>query len=156
MRVDDGGALDAGSDDSRRRQAPPRLVVPALVAILLLGAALRLYHLDRQSLWWDEAISVTIAGASLDELPSYQSSNPPAPRFGWNAATERVGDVNPPIYFVALHAWLGAFGRDAWQVRSLSVAAGVLALFVLFKVGEALFDAHTALLATLLLAVSQL
>lgn len=133
-------------------------VLAILLFILATGTGLRLYHIQHQSIWWDEAISLTVARSSLREFPLHFRLNEATPTrlSGWNAGPSQVWEYNPPVYFALLHAWLKFFGDGVLQARLMSVAAGVLALVVLFKIGLNLYDPPTALIATLLLAVSQL
>ena len=118
----------------------------ALGAIVVLGAALRWFHLDDQSVWFDEASSLTLSQLPLGDL--LQSFRHPA--------AGQPLELNPPVYFVILHGWLRAFGAGGLQARLLSAAAGVLSLPLLYLLGRGLFDAGTGLRAALILAVSQL
>jgi uncharacterized membrane protein len=109
----------------------------ALAAVLVLGAALRFYHLDRESLWTDEVLSVDLA------------------RRPWPAllpATQEDG--HPPLYLAALRLWIGAFGDGETGVRSLSAVIGVATLAAFFALAARLLPTRGALLATLLLACS--
>lgn len=135
-----------------------RWTVLALLGIVSLGAALRLYHIQHQSMFWDEAGSLAVARAPLVELPRHfkLSAETAVASFGWKAEFEPYGELNPPLYFIALHAWFELFGVGPLQARLMSTVAGVLALIMIFKIGVSLYDIPTALIATLLLAVSQL
>ena len=109
----------------------------ALAAVLVLGAALRFYHLDREGLWTDEVLSVDLA------------------RRPWPAllpATQEDG--HPPLYLTALRLWMGAFGDGEAGVRSLSAVIGVATLAAFFALAARLLPMRGALLATLLLACS--
>jgi mannosyltransferase len=109
----------------------------ALAAVLVLGAALRFYRLDRESLWTDEVLSVDLA------------------RRPWPAllpATQEDG--HPPLYLTALRLWIGAFGEGENGVRSLSAVIGVATLAAFFALAARLLPMRGALLATLLLACS--
>jgi mannosyltransferase len=115
-----------------------RLLLAALLIIIALGAALRVYELDADSLWLDEASSIKFA---RDSLP------------GIIETTAR--DVHPPLYYFALHYWMNLFGDSETSARLLSALFGILALPVTYKLALRLFDQATALLATLLLALSR-
>jgi mannosyltransferase len=109
----------------------------ALAAVLVLGAALRFYRLDRESLWTDEVLSVDLA------------------RRPWSAllpATQEDG--HPPLYLTTLRLWIGAFGDGETGVRSLSAVIGVATLAAFFALAARLLPTRGALLATLLLACS--
>lgn len=84
--------------------------VGPVVLGVLGGIALRLV-LDRTPLWLDEAQSVAIAAVPLSELTAVLRQ-----------------DGHPPLYYAALHLWMGLFGRSDVAVRSLSVVVGVAAL----------------------------
>lgn len=50
------------------------------------------------------------------------------------------------IHYV-LHAFLAAFGYGVFQARFLSLLFGVLAILMIYLLGDALFDSATGLLA---------
>jgi hypothetical protein len=120
--------------DRRRRVAAPLL----LLAITLLGGALRFYAIDRKGLWLDEAFSVWLGGHRLPEM------------WGWIAGI----DQHPPLYYTLLHLWM-RLGDDVATVRMLSAAAGTLTIPILYALGRRLAGQQwTGLLAALILAVS--
>jgi len=110
-----------------------------VAALLLLGAAARLYRIDHQSVWCDEAFSVYAASLPLP------------------AMNERlVRDfVQPPLHYYLLHVWFEVTGVGIFQARLLAALFGILSLPLLFAVARRLLDRRTAVLATLLLALSQ-
>jgi len=82
-------------------------------ATLLGGSGLRLLFLDAESLWFDEASTLLIAGRPLSELVPLLVSN----------------EVNPPLYYALMHFWLQAFGDPRHGLRLFSVLCGVASLF---------------------------
>ena len=62
----------------------------ALLALFWCAFLLRVLHLDRESLWVDEAFTVANARLPLDLI--------------WTAQV----DVHPPLYYAALKAWLAS------------------------------------------------
>ena len=84
----------------------------APLTITTLGAALRFFQLDGQSLWLDEAISWRFASAES---------------FSALLAEVRT-DVHPPLYFALLRGWIGFFGDSEWALRSLSALLGTSAI----------------------------
>ncbi len=76
--------------------------------LVLLGFALRLWRLDAQDIWWDEARNIDVALRPLSAIPG-------APEL----------DIHPPGYFVLLHAWSLPAGATAFAVRFFSAAWGV-------------------------------
>jgi mannosyltransferase len=115
-----------------------RLLLVALLLIIALGAALRIYKLDGDSLWLDEAYSIKFS----HEAPA-------------GIIEETAKDVHPPLYYFALHYWMLALGDSEKSVRLLSALFGILALVVVYNVASRMFDRSTALLAAGLLALSR-
>ncbi len=126
--------------------SPTARVYWALAAIVAAGAGLRLYALDAQSLWNDEAVSLTVARASLSQMPGFFRSD----------GVRLPFEYNPPVYAYLLHGWLALVGVGDHQARLLSAVAGIAALPLLFVLVRRLYDDRAALCATMLLAVSQL
>jgi 4-amino-4-deoxy-L-arabinose transferase-like glycosyltransferase len=126
--------------------SPERPRYWALVCIVAAGAGLRLWQLDGQSLWHDEAISLTVARAPLAQIPAFFQSQEGRLPF----------EYNPPVYAYLLHVWLAIFGSGDWQARLLSAFAGAGAIVALYALGRRLFGEAAGLMAALLLAVSQL
>jgi mannosyltransferase len=87
-----------------------------LLPILLLAFGLRVYHLDLQSIWWDEGHSIEMASASLSAI-----------------ATLPGMDVHPPGYFMVLHLWMGLVGMTEFALRYLSVVFSVLVVALLVR-----------------------
>ncbi|HMQ56869.1 MAG TPA: hypothetical protein PKD98_32610, partial [Anaerolineae bacterium] len=87
----------------------PRL---ALLSIVLVALALRLYNLTYHSLWFDEAVSVHWARQSLPRILEV----------GFSLEEDRL----PPLYYLLLKGWTGLAGFSEVGVRSLSVLFGVL------------------------------
>jgi mannosyltransferase len=108
-----------------------------LAAITIVGGLLRVYQIDSQGLWLDEAFSIWIARQPLADM------------FSWMA---RI-DQHPPLYYLLLHFWM-RLGQDAGTVRALSALAGVLNIPVLYLLGRRLAGRRVGLLAAAILAVS--
>ncbi len=97
-----------------------------LLLLLLTAFALRLYRLDAQDIWWDEARNIDVASRPLAQI-----------------ATAGELDIHPPLYFYLLHGWwrLTAHaptpdGRDAFAVRFLSLWFGVLFVALMYTLGR--------------------
>jgi mannosyltransferase len=108
-----------------------------LLAVTLLGAALRFYAIGQKGLWLDEAFSVWLGGHRLPEM------------WSWIA---RI-DQHPPLYYTLLNLWM-RMGNDAETVRLLSAVVGTLTIPVIFLLGQRLAGLLTGLMAALILAVS--
>ena len=91
-----------------------------MIAILLLAFALRAYHLDFQSLWSDEGISLQRSAQALPELLR-------------TMPTEHM-----PGYFVLLHGWLAGAGTQDFALRFLSLWPSVLAVALIYRLGREL------------------
>jgi mannosyltransferase len=115
-----------------------RLLLVALLVIIALGAALRVYKLGSESLWLDEAYSIKFS----HEAPA-------------GIINETAHDVHPPLYYFALHYWMLLFNDSERAVRLLSALFGILALFVIYLLASRMFDRATALVATCVLALSR-
>ncbi|HLD80253.1 MAG TPA: glycosyltransferase family 39 protein [Candidatus Nanoarchaeia archaeon] len=115
--------------------------VVLLTVIILLGLLLRLYDLNKESIWVDEAYSLHYA-----LLPS------PNEVMAGTVETEGA----PPGYYLLLHYWIKAFGSSEFSVRFPSLLAGALSIAIIFKIGEVLYDRRTGLIAALLLSTSML
>ncbi len=121
------------------RRALGQWAIPG--AIVVAGLLLRLYHLDHQSVWSDEAFSLTATRLPLAQMQEK------IVEFSWN---------HPPLHYLLLHVWLRWFGFGPWQARLLSVVFGTLAVAMLYLLVRYLFDRRTAVIAASLLVVSQL
>src|SRR3989344_2202479 len=109
-----------------------------LGVIVLLGVALRSYHLGARSLWFDEAFSWRLIQFPLPEL-----------------LTRAAADVHPPLYYILLKLWASIFDTSLLSLRLFSVAGAattILAAYVF--TAYASNDRRAGLIAALLVAVS--
>lgn len=109
----------------------------ALLAIVLLGAALRLYRIGAQSFWLDEAVSVVHAAQPAGELLRQLATT----------------DIDPPLYGLLLHFWLHLGDSEA-TIRLLSALCSLATIPVLYLLGRRIGSPRLGLLAALILAVS--
>ncbi len=110
-----------------------------LLLLAIVGLLLRLYLLDKQSLWNDEADEVMLLKrSSLFQL----------------ATGEEFDQSHPPLYHLALGAWTSVFGYSRSSVRLPSVLFGVAAIIGTYFIGKLIFNTETALAAAFLLAIS--
>ncbi|MDP2728307.1 MAG: hypothetical protein Q8P59_12280 [Dehalococcoidia bacterium] len=87
-----------------------------LLALFLLAFSLRSVLLDRQSLWGDEAYTLSLAS-----------------RASWQGILDEVLAGDPytphtPLYYLALMPWLKLAGNSDYALRWFSVAFGLLAI----------------------------
>jgi uncharacterized membrane protein len=115
-----------------------------------LGAfALRLVQLGRESLWYDETVSVHLAGQRAAELIAHTAR-----------------DIHPPLYYLLLRGWLllasyptgqadpASFGLE-FMAAFMSLFLGVLLVPLTWQLARRLgLDSLTAGLAALLIAIS--
>ena len=109
-----------------------------LLALTLLGGALRILALGSKGLWLDEAFSVWLARQPLPDL------------YAWLL---RI-DQHPPLYYALLHLWITAFGDSAGAVRLLSALFGTATIPVMFLLGRRLLGAPGGLIAAAILTVA--
>jgi uncharacterized membrane protein len=111
----------------------------ALLALVLLAFALRVYRMDAQSLWYDEGVTAQVASQGLVELTR------------WTA-----DDIQPPLYYYMVAGWMRLAGRSEWALRFLSAFFSALTVPLLYALGRLLFNRRAGLLAALLAMVSPL
>lgn len=107
-----------------------------LVLILLLAFSLRVFHLDTQSIWYDEGLSL------------YLAQQPLAQNIALSATTD-----HPPLHTLLLGGWLALAGNSDFAVRFSSVVLGVLLVALTFALARAI-DERASLIAAGLMAVS--
>ena len=90
----------------------------ALLLILLLAFALRIWAIDAQGIWGDEAFSIYTAGQPLSYVVSGGA------------------DLHPPLYHVLLHFWMDIAGRSPLAVRFVSAWWSLLVVAAGFKLAS--------------------
>jgi 4-amino-4-deoxy-L-arabinose transferase-like glycosyltransferase len=110
-----------------------------LLPLLLFAFALRLYRLDAQSIWWDEAISVYLSTSTLAEI-----------------VVNRAGNLHPPLYFLLLKGWVALAGTSPFSVRFLSAWSNTLLIPGLYVFGRRWLGRRAGLIAATLAAISPL
>jgi len=108
-----------------------------MLPILLLAFLLRVACLDAQSMWWDEAFSVTISSMDLRSLLDAVLAD----------------RVHPPLYYLVLRVWL-TLGQGEFVVRALSAFVGVLGVASLFPMAALAGDRRLGAVSAFALAVS--
>ncbi|MCE7981671.1 MAG: hypothetical protein DYG89_10795 [Caldilinea sp. CFX5] len=111
-----------------------------LLVTLLLGWGLRLWRLDYQELRGDEVFGYFFSLRPFAEMVQ---------------ATVDLQEPHPVASYVVQQWWLGWAGHSEFALRFSSLWFGLLAVALLWRLGQALaLPAGAALLATLLLAIS--
>jgi uncharacterized membrane protein len=99
------------NEEPRQNTRSPRGVFLGSLFYILVSFILRLYHLDAQSLWFDEGWSWHLAKMPLEEM-----------------AAATAGDRSPVLYYALLHFWILVFGESEFAMRFLSVIADTITL----------------------------
>jgi len=109
-----------------------------LAGVTLLGAALRLYHIDYQSLWYDELHSIipTDPNNSLSSIIEYSKTD------------------QPPLFFIYIHYVFVLFGYNELVGRIASAFLGLLGILGIYLLGKECEGKTAGLFAALLTAVS--
>jgi len=128
---------------NRYEKAAARKEVAALLAILLLGFALRLVRLEDREIWYDEAFAVLYAEK---EIPAIVSGT-------ITPVQGAAADIHPLLYYFFLHNWM-SLGQSPFVVRFPSIVFGLLSICLVFGLGRELFTREVGLLAMTLAAVS--
>ena len=110
-----------------------------LLIICCLSFALRLYLLDAQSIWWDEAISLHLATSTVTDL-----------------LADRAAHVHPPLYFLLLKGWVALAGTSAYSARFFSAWFNTLLVPAVYTFGRRYLNRATGLIAASLTAISPL
>jgi len=132
---------DAGSAARASHHGARLLGIPTLTLAALL---VRLWGIDWENLWWDEALSVYRARAPWEELLSNTIRI---------QATE-TKDLHPPLYFVLLRLWMLGAGQSEYAVRAFSAFLGVLLVPLVAVLAARLAGRRAALPAAVLAALS--
>lgn len=109
-----------------------------ILIIILLAFGLRLFAIDRQDIWGDEAFSIWLSSRPLPQVIAGGA------------------DTHPPLYPFSLYLWLRLAGSSPLAVRFLSAFIGTLTVAVVYPLGRHVFGRTAGRLATLLAAVSPL
>ncbi|MEM7166538.1 MAG: glycosyltransferase family 39 protein [Planctomycetota bacterium] len=114
-----------------------RTYTTLVIAAVVVGALLRLFHLAEQSLWIDEIFTIAAASGSWGEMIF-------APRAATNI---------PPFYYAIIHA-LGLENGGEFALRLPSVAFGVLTLPLIASVARNWLGERVAVIAIWIAALS--
>jgi uncharacterized membrane protein len=111
--------------------------VAPLIAIVLAGAALRLYLIADKSLWLDESFSIWMGGQPLAAM--------------WRYLVQL--DQHPPLYYTLLHFWMWLGDGEAVG-RGFTALWGILTLPVFYAIGARVGGRALGMLATIILALA--
>ncbi len=119
-----------------RARSGRRALLFLLSGILWAAFTLRVNQIDRQSIWYDEGLSIYYARGTLSELLRAVSRSD-----------------HPPLHALLLHGWMSLCGDSELAVRVLSTWWGVLAVALLYRLARRVED-QVGTVAALMLAVS--
>lgn len=133
----------------------------AVLALLVVCAGARWYRLADRGFWLDEGYSIWNARGDrpaelLDRARPFSHrdlENTPG-GLGDVCASIREVENTPPLYFLALRAWMGCFGRGEAAVRALSAVAGTATVVLLLAGAWRIAGPAVGWLAAWLLALS--
>ena len=111
-----------------------------LLAILFLGAILRFYKLDFQSIWLDEIHTMIESNPKISFKESYDIT----------AFREQM----PHLYFLSIKIFSTIFGHTTFVVRMFSALIGVLSIYSIYLLGKEIKDHKTGLISAVLLSVN--
>ena len=135
-------------------------VILLLVAIVFLGAFLRLYKLGNNDVWFDEAISAL----SAENVKGVYSLSDEKVPYG-NLALEKwqpqlihykTLDPQPFFYYFLLKHTIDFLGSNAFSMRLLSVFFSILTILVTYKLGTLLSCSKNGMYAAFLVSISPL
>ena len=111
-----------------------------IIIILIVGAFLRLFHLDFQSVW-------------LDEIHTLNESNP---KFSFKEVHESlmISEPHPPLYFFIMNIFFKIFGYTTFVARLFSALTGVAGIYAIYILGKELFSKKVGIYAMILLSVN--
>ena len=115
-------------------------IIILLALILLLGAFLRIYQIDKESIWTDEAVSLIEAEKDFPSLMSYLAKNEGFP-FG---------------YPLMLNYWIDLFGNSEFSIRFLSAVFGIASILLMYLLGKEIFNEKAGLISALLMSTAML
>src|SRR6185369_10815382 len=125
-----------------------------LIGIIIIATVLRLWHLNINppSLTPDEAAlgynAYSILKTGRDEYGTFMP-----------IIFKSFGDYKPGFYIYTTVPFVAVFGLNEWSVRLPSAVAGILAVFLLYKIMQLLFEKNETfsslpIISTFLLAIS--
>lgn len=110
----------------------------AILGLSMLGIFAFSLHIGlKQSVWFDEGYSITLAKRPISELLRLTSV-----------------DAHPPLYYLALKGWATVFGYSELALRSLSAFFAALSLGAMFMLIKKVFRPSSAVISLPFLIIS--
>jgi uncharacterized membrane protein len=111
-----------------------------LIGILVFAAALRFYHIDFQSIWLDEVITMKECNPKISFKESYDIM--------------AIWENNPILYYYLVKINSIIFGHSTFVVRMLSAIIGILSVYLFYLLGKEISNKKTGLIAAVLASVN--
>ncbi len=108
-----------------------------LLIILFFGAFLRFYHINFQSPWLDELITMIECNPKLSFKDSYEIMS--------------IRENNPLLYYYSVKILGSVFGYSTFVVRMISAIIGIVGIYVIYLLGKEIQNKKTGLIAAVLL-----
>jgi uncharacterized membrane protein len=108
-----------------------------ILTLTIIGTFLRFYNLGYNSLWLDEASTLTFATMSIPGI--------------WEATMG--GEFNPPLFYWFEHMML-FFGNNEFILRFVPAVLGVLTIPLIYVAGKEFFDRNVGIIAAAACAFS--
>src|SRR3989338_1762189 len=125
-----------------------------LIMILVLGSFLRVYRIDSESFWIDEAATAyTTQQKPFEIVVDIYKTLEHAPQYN-NKELGNGGGGIPPFYLLVANYWTKLFGLSEFKLRLLSALFGVLSIYMIFLVGKILFDYRIGLISAFVLSIN--
>lgn len=109
-----------------------------LTIIVTIGAALRIYHIDYNSIWLDEAATY-VHSLTLSGIFDYTSS---------------VDYFNPPLFFLFEFVMIQIAGASEWGLRFFPALFGILTIPAAYLMGKEFHDKYTGLITAIIFTFS--
>ena len=111
-----------------------------IILILALGAFLRFYKLDFQSIWLDEIHTMIECNPKLSFKEFYDIMI--------------FREQMPHLYFLSVKAFSIIFGHTTLVIRAVSAIIGLLSIYSIYLLGKELDNRKTGLISALFLSVN--
>ncbi|MEW6578556.1 MAG: glycosyltransferase family 39 protein [Chloroflexota bacterium] len=120
-----------------RHSTYPRWIGPAMLAVLLLAAYLRIHDLNAQGMWGDEGWSIWLARGDT-------------PR---DLTLTMVADHHGPVYSLLLRGWELLAGETVLALRWITALFSIASIALIYALGRALFNPSAGVGAALAFAL---
>jgi uncharacterized membrane protein len=119
-------------------ESAPRSITPSVLLIIAFGAAVRLFSISKNSLWLDEATTLSVATHPLKEI----------------LAGDAFNNHTPPFYYLAMHFWLTIAPHNELGLRTFSLLADVLNIGIIYWIFSIQFSKRVGMITATLYAIS--